>query len=177
MNKKRNQFHNNCPICEGIIWGKGQQVLIEGAKITVCQSCAQYGKKIYVKAEKSYAKGRSINKPITTPKKQINKADNLLPSLEVVSDYSKKIKDVRTLRKLNQDQFAQRLNEKPSLIRRIEAGKVIPTVILAKKIEKVYNIKLLKKPDNMDINTSINKYIKKSNRSSLADIAFIKKKK
>ncbi|GAJ04991.1 unnamed protein product, partial [marine sediment metagenome] len=38
-----NQFDKECPICGGKIWGKGQKVLIEEAKITVCQSCAQYG--------------------------------------------------------------------------------------------------------------------------------------
>ncbi len=47
MSKKiSSQFEKECPICGGKIWGRGQKVLIEGAKITVCQSCAQYGVKI-----------------------------------------------------------------------------------------------------------------------------------
>ena len=51
-------------------------------------------------------------------------------------DYAKRIKNARTNSKLNQEQFAQKLNEKPSLLRRIESGKVEPTIKLAEKIEK-----------------------------------------
>ena len=69
------------------------------------------------------------------------------------------------------------MNEKPSLLRRIEAGKVEPTVKLAKKIEDVYKIKILKKSDEIEARVQNNKYMKKSNVKSLGDIAFIKKKK
>ena len=48
-----NEF-NDCPVCGGKIWGRGQKVLLEGAKITVCQSCAQHGKKIPAKSKSSY---------------------------------------------------------------------------------------------------------------------------
>ncbi|MCK4383585.1 MAG: helix-turn-helix domain-containing protein, partial [Candidatus Lokiarchaeota archaeon] len=75
----------------------------------------------------------------------------------------------------NQDQFAQKLNEKPSLIRRIESGKAEPTEKLAKKIESVYNIKLLKKADDYIVSTK--DYMKKQKNTSLGDIAIIKKKK
>ncbi|GAG90516.1 unnamed protein product, partial [marine sediment metagenome] len=37
------EVDKECPICGGIIWGKGQKVLLEGAKITVCDNCAQHG--------------------------------------------------------------------------------------------------------------------------------------
>ena len=69
----------------------------------------------------------------------------------------------------------QKLNEKPSLLRRIEAGKVEPNEKLAKKIESVYNIKLLKKAEDFVVNTK--DYMKKQKNSSLGDIAIIKKKK
>ena len=42
-----NKFDKECPICGGIIWGKGQRVLLEGTKITVCQNCAQHGVKLH----------------------------------------------------------------------------------------------------------------------------------
>ena len=47
MPKSRyNEIDKECPICGSIIWGKGQRVLLEGAKITVCLNCAQHGKKL-----------------------------------------------------------------------------------------------------------------------------------
>jgi putative transcription factor len=177
MSKKMSsQFEKDCPICGGIIWGRGQNVLIEGAKITVCQSCAQYGVKIKNipslsdNIKQSYAMSESPAK-----KKVYNREiDN---GLEIVEDYVTRIKNARNSRGLNQDQFAQKLNEKPSLLRRIEAGKVEPTIKLAKKIEQVYEITLVKKVDEIEPSLPQTKYMKKSSSSSLGDIAFVKKRK
>ena len=101
----------------------------------------------------------------------------IIEKVEIVSDYALRIRNARTQNKLNQDQFAQKLNEKPSLLRRIEAGKAEPDIKLAKKIEKVYDIKLIKSVDTIDVSPQTDKYMKKSTGSSLGDIAFIKKKK
>ncbi|TFG03137.1 MAG: TIGR00270 family protein [Promethearchaeota archaeon] len=156
-----------CPICDGIIW-KGQKVLIESVKMTVCNSCAQYGKKLITKP-------KSTSSYSARPKGSSRNSINKMDEVEIVPDYAKIIRNVRTLKKLNQDQFAQKLNEKPSLLRRIESAKVKPTIKLAKKIEKVYNVILLKKSDEIEVNTK--KYMKKQTSSNLGDIAFIKKKK
>ncbi len=177
MSKKMsNQFEKECPICGGKIWGRGQKVLIEGAKITVCQSCAQYGVKIKNipratdKVKQNYAKPKSPVK-----KKVYNR--EIDDGLEIVADYVSRIRNARNFRGLNQDQFAQKLNEKPSLLRRIEAGKVEPTINLAKKIEQVYEIILVKKVDEIEPSATQNKYMKKSSSSSLGDIAIVKRRK
>jgi len=175
-NKKNVTIDDDCPICGGKIWGKGQKVLIEGAKITVCQSCAHLGKKIITKTKKSDIEKLAIKKPRSNKSKQSFKSSrNLEPSIEIISDYSKRIRNVRTQKNLTQEQFAQKLNEKPSLIRRIESGKLEPNLKLAKKIEEVYNIKILKETDEVKVN--IKKFMKKSSTASMEDIAFIKKKK
>ena len=177
MSKKAsNQFDKECPICGGKIWGKGQKVLIEEAKITVCQSCAQYGKKIRNEPKISYSQQQTYVKLKRPVKKFLPKRDGD-ETIEIVHDYAKRIRNARNSRGFNQDQFAQKLNEKPSLLRRIEAGKVEPTIKLAKKIEKVYNITLLKKIDEIEPSAKQSKYMKKSHGSSLGDIAFITKKK
>jgi putative transcription factor len=177
MPKSRyNEIDKECPICGSIIWGKGQKVLLEGAKITVCYNCAQHGTKIQ-KAPKSsqVKKSFSYNKRQTLKRKVVK--SQFIEDIELIPDYAKKIRKKRNSLGLNQDQFAHKLNEKPSLIRRIEAGKVEPTIQLAKKIEDVYNIKILRKTDKIEANVQNTKYMKKSTGSSLGDIAFIKKKK
>jgi putative transcription factor len=175
--KKKSTLENNkCPICDGIIWGRGQKVLIEGAKITVCQNCAQYGKKILSPPKKFQRSGSISNKgKIAKPYKASPSKNILEPSIEIVPDFAKKIRSTRTGKKLTQEQFAAKLNEKPSLIRRIESGKVKPTIKLAQKMEKVYNIKLLRQIDEIKVDTK--KYMKRSSGNSLGDIAFIKKKR
>lgn len=169
------EVDKECPICGGIIWGKGQKVLLEGAKITVCDNCAQHGTKIYKPSNNVQIKKTAQKKPQTNLKKQTFKPKRI-EELEIVLDYAKRIRNVRGNLRLNQDQFAQKLNEKPSLLRRIEAGKVEPTIKLAKKIQQVYKIKLLKKVDETEFNVQETKFMKKSTGSSLGDIAFIKKK-
>ena len=174
--KSAREIDKECPICGGKIWGKGEYVLLEGAKITVCQSCAQYGEKIKKKPSLLNTKKINYSKPVYTSKKYRSK-ESEIESIDIVPDYPNRIRNARASRNLNQDQFAQKLNEKPSLIRRIEAGKVEPTVKLAKKIEQIYNIKLLKKTDEIKLAIETDKYMKKTKASSLGDIAFIKKRK
>ncbi|MFX1378509.1 MAG: multiprotein bridging factor aMBF1 [Promethearchaeota archaeon] len=177
MPKSRyNEIDKECPICGSIIWGKGQKVLLEGAKITVCHNCAQHGKKIQEPSKKpQIEKTHTYNKK-NSIKRQIIKKD-LIDELELIPDYAKRIRNKRNSLGLNQDQFAQKLNEKPSLLRRIETGKVEPTIKLAKKIEDIYNIKILKKADEIEAKIQNDKFMKKSTGTSLGDIAFIKKKK
>ncbi len=177
MSKKiSSQFEKDCPICGGIIWGRGQKVLIEGAKITVCQSCAQYGVKIKNVSRAGNKVNQNYAKPKSSAKKKVYNRQ-IDDGLEIVADYVNKIRNARNSRGLNQDQFAQKLNEKPSLLRRIEAGKVEPTIKLAKKIEQVYEITLVKKVDETEPSTIQNKYMKKSSSTSLGDIAIVKRKK
>jgi putative transcription factor len=173
-NKEKSEFDKECPICGGMIW-KGQKVLIEGAKITVCQNCAKNGLIIHEKAIK-----HNRNKKIrvkSSKSSRLSRETERFEKIEIVPNFAHLIKKARTSRGLNQDQFAQKLNEKPSLLRRIETGKVEPTLNLAKKIEKVYEIKLLKESDKIEPSAQSSKYLKKSSGSTLGDIAFIKKKK
>ncbi|GAI53951.1 unnamed protein product, partial [marine sediment metagenome] len=58
-----NQFEKECPICGGKIWGRGEKVIIEGAKITVCQSCAQFGVKIKSKPNITATSKKFYSKP------------------------------------------------------------------------------------------------------------------
>lgn len=177
MYKKEQKEDEICQICGGKIW-KAQKVMLEGAKIIVCQSCAQHGKKLPMKTKTFHGKIKSKPSQEKSPP-QYSTSNKLRKSfedsIEIVSDFSTIIRKARTLNNLNQDQFAQKLNEKPSLLRRIESGKVVPTLNLARKIEKVYNITLLKKTSDIEVN--MKKYLKKSSDTSLGDIAFIKKKK
>ena len=167
-----NPDEKECPICGSLIWGKGQKVLIEGAKMTVCQVCAKHGKK--VTEEPLHNKNIQYKGRKPTQKKTYKRQEDLLQK-EIVKDYATRIRNARTKNNLTQEQFAQRINEKPSLLRRIEAGKAKPTLKLAKKLEQSYNIVLIKDVDDIEVNTA--KFMKKSAGSSLGDMAFIKKKK
>jgi putative transcription factor len=170
MSKRK--VDKECPICGGVIWGGGEKVLIEGAKITVCQSCAQHGKKLPRKSRPSSRSRKKYSRSTTSsssPKRTRS------PEVIIVDDYNERIRKARERRNLTQAKFAQKLKEKESLIRRIESKKTKPTIKLAKKIEKTYEITLLKESGPVKVDT--NKYMKKSKGSGGVSLgAFIKKK-
>lgn len=142
----------------------------------MCQNCAQYGTKIQAKPKAADIKESATNRSTIASKKPIKERDDYLETqFEVVPDYALKIKKARNDKNLTQEQFAKKLHEKESLLRRIEAGKAEPGLDLAKRIEKAYNVNLLQKPDESIVNYK--EYLKKSTGSSLGDIAFVKKKK
>ena len=76
MSKKiASDYEKECPICGGKIWGRGVKVLLEGAKITVCQSCAQFGVKIKQKPKTTTSSQDFYAKPKSSMKKVVHRRD------------------------------------------------------------------------------------------------------
>ena len=62
---------------------------------------------------------------------------------EIVADYPVKIRLAREKMGLTHEDLAKRINEKTSVIGKLETGKISPSNILATKIEHALKIKLL----------------------------------
>ena len=106
---------------------------IEGVEMSVCPDCAKFGRVLEpLKKPTSIARHRPVRK---------------IPELEVtetvVSDFAQKIKSARERKGLKQEDFAKLLNEKASIIHKLETGSFIPPISLAKKLEKALGIKLV----------------------------------
>lgn len=178
----KKQNYPECSICGSIIWGKPSHIIIEGVKVTVCQSCSHLGNKTSgTTSQKIQSKvfyKKSIRRsPVATPRKQktSQKLDNKT-NLQIVADYATKIKNLREKNRLTQGKFALKLHETESIIRNVESGKRIPTIALAKKIEQTYGIKLTEKKEDDDID--YRRYIqKKKAPMTLGDTVVVKKKK
>ena len=61
---------------------------------------------------------------------------------EVVQDYDDRIRDARESEGLTQEDLADQLNEKSSLIRKLERGDVLPSDTVQRKLEKSLGISL-----------------------------------
>ena len=111
--------------------GKLFRTIVEGTELSVCQECSRFGKVVGV---------IELTRPIA-------KAKSEEPETEVmellVEDYAEKIRKKRESLGLNQDEFAKKLNEKESLIQKIESGHFEPSIGLAKKISRILQIKLV----------------------------------
>lgn len=102
--------------------------LIESAELKVCINCARFGnvlKKPVIKEKIKSAK----------PEKEIIES--------IIPDYNKVIKSARERLGLTQEDFAKKVNERESVIAQFESGHLKPTIIIARKLEKLLNINLV----------------------------------
>ena len=114
--------------------GKLYKAVIEDAELTVCHECSKFGKVIgVVKQEDTREIKAKAAENISQPEK-----------IDVItSDYAEKIRKKREQLGLKQEEFAKKINEKESLIQKIESGHFEPPISIAKKIESFLKIKLV----------------------------------
>ncbi|MBI2107058.1 TIGR00270 family protein [Candidatus Woesearchaeota archaeon] len=104
--------------------------VIEGTAVFVCENCSKFGK--VVETPKKY----QVKKIVQTKIEEIDTLEEC---------YFLKIKNARERKGLTQEDLAKILAEKESSLHHIEAGKLKPTIVLAKKIEKALGIKITSK--------------------------------
>ncbi|HPX78087.1 MAG TPA: multiprotein-bridging factor 1 family protein, partial [Methanobacterium sp.] len=95
------------------------------------------------------------------------------PSYEVSEDYNTLIRTARERNNWSREELAQKLNEKTSVINRIESSKMIPDIKLARKIERLLKIQILEKIDDEHQEDSVSST---KGGTTIGDIAMIKKR-
>lgn len=124
-----------CDVCGAK--GKLYRTLIEGTKMNVCAECAKYGR-ILGEVSKEIAIQAETAKMLQRPE---------LESVfeRIVSDFASKIRQKRASLGLTQEEFAKLINEKESVVSKLEAGELVPSIALAKKLEKRFGLKLIER--------------------------------
>src|SRR3989338_1646148 len=111
--------------------GKLFKTIVEGTELSVCKECSRFGKVVgFIELTRPIAKAKSEE-----PKTEVMEL--------LVEDYAEKIRKKRESLGLNQKEFAKKLNEKESLVQKIESGHFEPSIGLAKKISRILQIKLV----------------------------------
>lgn len=114
---------------------------IEGATLKVCDSCADMGETVETKSKKK------------RKKKKRNRTSSKRKSQVLTSNYGEMIKKARENEKLSIKEVADSLNEKESVIKKIEGEDLKPEKSLASKIEKKFGIELYVNPSVSDVET------------------------
>jgi len=130
---------NECEICGSK--DARRKTKIDKAILTVCDKCVGFGEEIRPPA-------------IMKIRKNIPRIEE--PTDVLKSDFSEIIKRSREKKGLKQDQLAKKLNEKSSVIKRIEEG-WDPSPSLINKLEKFFNIKLTENPEEKKLGSKKNK--------------------
>src|SRR6478736_3446173 len=160
-----------CEVCGKQIEDR-TKVMIENTVFNVCITCSKRGKPIEAKGgftsfnkknnegiKKLTSKYSSTTKPLTNtttkpssrynkiktiqknkppPQKKINLTDEFILDPE----FPKVIRDARNKKGITHDQLGQKINEKVTLLKKIETGTIKPDETLSKKLEKFLGIKL-----------------------------------
>lgn len=149
-----------CEICGKNIIGRPIRVKIDGSVMQTCKECSKFGK---VQKEP-----RKPAKPRTIPRRPRIRE----PSYEVSEDFNTIIRQAREKKGWSREELAKKLYEKASVIGRIESGKMIPDIKLARKIEKILNISILDKIEDEQPEDTVSS---RRGGTTIGDIAHIKR--
>lgn len=144
---------------------------IEGSVMVVCSECAKLGK-----IQKTPPKPKFIQKQKnkqSSPSKTKKYSRNDEPTEELIEGFENKIKKSRESKNWSLEDLARKVNEKVSVISKIESGKLIPDNKVTQKLEKTLNIKLLEKVGGIDLEQYLSS---SSGEKTLGNIMKIKRK-
>ncbi len=133
-----------CEVCGSKIHGKPYTVIIEGAKLTVCNECAKHGKAV---SDEAKPKTTTFKPKTASPQFKVHSkkpSENTVEATqELVENFSLKIRHAREKLGISHEELGKKINEKVSVLRKIETGKMKPDNMLAAKLEHTLKIKLI----------------------------------
>ena len=130
--------------------------------LTVCKNCSDLGEPVREARERRsfIERGSGKSPPFPRLEKGVDGASSRKPTggrqkkpsesiiIEIVDHYPRIVKEARG--KLTLEEFSTMLKEKASIIQKIENGKMKPTIQLAKKIERMFHVKLVEKREEAE---------------------------
>lgn len=153
-----------CEMC-GTETGAPKTVKIEGAELEVCADCADFGTEVRTEetsststkystsssSSSSSGSGSGSSSTSSSSSSGGGRRRDMFDDMdEVVPDYDERIRSARESRGLSQEDLAKELNEKASLIRKLEHGDMLPTDSVQSKLERELDISLTEGGDDGD---------------------------
>ena len=155
-----------CEVCGRKIHDEPVRAVIEGAKLTVCVECSKHGKVILheeaflslpQKAVFGTVTAGKPGKPVTLVQKRRSDIPQVALTKELTDDYANKIRVAREKLLLSHEELGLKINEKASVLRHIETGKMAPDNLLASKLEHMLRIQLLVNVSNEKSTTQVHR--------------------
>ncbi len=148
-----------CEMC-GAETASPNTVKIEGAELDVCDECTDFGTKVQTADSSStstkYSTGSSGSAGSSSSSSSSaggtagssggggggGRSDMFDDIEEIAQDYDERLREAREATGLSQEELAKQLNEKASLIRKLEHGDTLPSDAVQQKLEKALDVDL-----------------------------------
>ncbi|SFL12637.1 putative transcription factor [Halogranum rubrum] len=128
---------------------------VEGAELQLCDSCKDFGTEVRTESTSStstkystsssktnQSSGSSSSSSSSSSGGSTRRRDMFDDMEELAADYDDRIRAAREQQGMSQEELAGQLNEKASLIRKLERGDILPSDGVQKKLEKKLDISL-----------------------------------
>lgn len=141
----------------------------------VCSGCSKLGP-VYLET-KTEPRLRKVAKRLPTPMLFPRRQPSLSEkrSLDLVDDFSSKVRHAREKLGLSQEELGKKISEKVSVLRKIESGKMTPDNVLTEKLQHALRIKLLVPVSEPKVPSQA--LATRLTSPTLADVAKVKKEK
>jgi len=140
---------------------------VEGAELELCDDCTEFGTEVRTESSGSTStkystsgssssssgssSGGSSGSSRSSGSGGSGRPRDMFDDMdEVATDYDDRIRQAREDRGLSQEELAGELNEKASLIRKLERGDVLPSDDVQSKLERELDISLTEGVDDED---------------------------
>ncbi|MGA9399684.1 multiprotein bridging factor aMBF1 [Haladaptatus sp.] len=141
-----------CEMC-GAETASPKTIKVEGAELDVCDNCSDFGTEVKTQQTSTtstkYSTSSSSSGDSSTGTGSSGSSggrsrrhDMFDDMEEIAQDYDDRIRNARESTGLSQEDLAKELNEKASLIRKLEHGDMLPNDSVQKKLEKKLDITL-----------------------------------
>ena len=142
-----------CEMC-GTETADPNRVKIEGAELDVCDECTDFGTEIktddspsttstkYSTSSSSSSSSGSSSTTSSSTSGGGRSTDMFDDIEELAQDFDEQLRTARENANLSQEELAKELNEKASLIRKLEHGDTLPSDELQRKLERKFDIDL-----------------------------------
>lgn len=140
-----------CELCGSpISIEHSKKAIVDGVPLNLCSACynkIMKGKKTVTESLSGPSKQKlrpKVSSSVTTrkPKKALY-SELLYSQYEVIEDYAQIIKRAREKFGWSTKTLAELVKESENTIKRIEAGRLVPSIDLAKRLEEILKVKLL----------------------------------
>ena len=141
-----------CEVCGQEIRGQPFYRIIEGGRMTVCGQCSKFGSGDWDPRQVNVSQNQ--RRP-AQPRRLRNDLE-AAEELELIDNYGELIRKSRQKKKLSVEDFAKKINEKESVVKKMEKEEMNPPAKLIKKIENTLNIRILERgeaPSRVQIST------------------------